>query len=66
MFELNQYSKREKYNGKKQTKLFIRRRRSAMLATYSFLPIINAFTKAAGVTVELRDISLQARNRGVS
>ena len=32
-----------------------------MLATYSFLPIINAFSKAAGVTVELRDISLAGR-----
>lgn len=32
-----------------------------MLATYSFLPIINAFTKVAGVTVELRDISLAGR-----
>ncbi len=32
-----------------------------MLATYSFLPIVNAFTKAAGVTVELRDISLAGR-----
>ena len=32
-----------------------------MLATYSFLPIINAFTKAAGVAVELRDISLAGR-----
>ncbi len=32
-----------------------------MLATYSFLPIINAFTRAAGVTVELRDISLAGR-----
>jgi isocitrate dehydrogenase len=32
-----------------------------MLATYSLLPIINAFTKAAGVTVELRDISLAGR-----
>jgi len=31
------------------------------LATYSFLPIINAFTKAAGVSVELRDISLAGR-----
>ena len=31
------------------------------LATYSFLPIVNAFTKAAGVTVELRDISLAGR-----
>ena len=32
-----------------------------MLATYSFLPIINAFSKAAGVFVELRDISLAGR-----
>ena len=32
-----------------------------MLATYSFLPIINAFSKAAGVAIELRDISLAGR-----
>jgi isocitrate dehydrogenase len=31
------------------------------LATYSFLPIVSAFTKAAGVSVELRDISLAGR-----
>ncbi len=31
------------------------------LATYSFLPIVKAFTKAAGVAVELRDISLAGR-----
>ena len=31
------------------------------LATYSFLPIIKAFTKAAGVAVEQRDISLAGR-----
>ena len=31
------------------------------LATYSFLPIIQAFTKSAGVTVETRDISLAGR-----
>ncbi len=31
------------------------------LATYSFLPIIKAFTGAAGVSVELRDISLAGR-----
>ncbi|MBT8142857.1 MAG: NADP-dependent isocitrate dehydrogenase [Gammaproteobacteria bacterium] len=31
------------------------------LATYSFLPIIQAFTKAAGVEVETRDISLAGR-----
>jgi isocitrate dehydrogenase len=29
-----------------------------MLATYSFLPIIQAFAKTAGVKVELSDISL--------
>ena len=31
------------------------------LATYSFLPIVKAFTVAAGVTVETRDISLAGR-----
>jgi isocitrate dehydrogenase len=31
------------------------------LATYSFLPIIKAFTKAADVSVEMRDISLGGR-----
>ena len=31
------------------------------LATYSFLPIIKAFTEPAGVTVETRDISLSGR-----
>ena len=31
------------------------------LATYSFLPIVQGFTKAAGVKVETRDISLAGR-----
>ena len=31
------------------------------LATYSFLPIIQAFAKAAGVQIETRDISLSGR-----
>ena len=31
------------------------------LATYSFLPIVKAFTGAAGVVVETRDISLASR-----
>jgi len=31
------------------------------LATYSFLPIVKAYTKVAGVEVETRDISLAAR-----
>lgn len=32
-----------------------------LLATYSFLPVIQAFAKAAGVEIETRDISLAAR-----
>ena len=31
------------------------------LATYSFLPIVQAFTRAAGIDVETRDISLAGR-----
>ena len=31
------------------------------LATYSFLPIVQAYTQAAGITVETRDISLAGR-----
>src|SRR6476646_7558225 len=32
-----------------------------MLATYSFLPVIEAFASTAGVDVETRDISVAAR-----
>jgi len=32
-----------------------------LLATYSFLPVIQAFTKPAGIAVEIRDISLAGR-----
>jgi len=31
------------------------------LATYSFLPIVKAFTQSAGIEVETRDISLSGR-----
>jgi isocitrate dehydrogenase len=31
------------------------------LATYSLLPIVQAFTRAAGIVVETRDISLAGR-----
>ena len=34
---------------------------SPALATYSFLPIVQAFSKAAGIDVETRDISLAGR-----
>lgn len=32
-----------------------------LLATYSFLPILQAFTRTAGIEVEIKDISLAAR-----
>ncbi|GEP45952.1 NADP-dependent isocitrate dehydrogenase [Brevifollis gellanilyticus] len=32
-----------------------------LLATYSFLPIVQAFTKSTGIAVETRDISVAAR-----
>ena len=32
-----------------------------MLATGSFLPIVKAFTKTAGITIEVKDISLAGR-----
>ncbi|MBJ7327186.1 MAG: NADP-dependent isocitrate dehydrogenase [Chthoniobacterales bacterium] len=32
-----------------------------LLATYSFLPVVEAFTKHAGIAVEMRDISLAGR-----
>ena len=34
---------------------------SPALATYSFLPIVQAYSKAAGIDVETRDISLTGR-----
>jgi isocitrate dehydrogenase len=41
--------------------LYTKTDEAPMLATYSFLPIVSAFTKAAGVSFELRDISLAGR-----
>ena len=31
------------------------------LATHSFLPIVEAFTKSSGITIEAKDISLAGR-----
>jgi len=41
--------------------LYTRTDEAPLLATYSFLPIIQAFTRHSGVVVESRDISLAAR-----
>ena len=41
--------------------MYTRTDEAPLLATYSFLPIVQAFCKATGVEVELRDISLAAR-----
>jgi isocitrate dehydrogenase len=43
------------------TILYTRTDEAPALATYSFLPIVQAFTKHAGIAVETRDISLAGR-----
>ena len=43
------------------TILYTKTDEAPALATYSFLPIVQAFTKHAGINVELRDISLAGR-----
>jgi isocitrate dehydrogenase len=43
------------------TILYTKTDEAPALASYSFLPIVQAFTKKAGFTVELRDISLAGR-----
>ena len=45
----------------KPTILYTKTDEAPALATYSFLPIVQAFTKHAGINVELRDISLAGR-----
>ncbi len=44
-----------------ETIIYTRTDEAPLLATYSFLPIIQAFTSRAGVRVETRDISLAGR-----
>lgn len=41
--------------------IYTRTDEAPALATYSFLPVVEAFTQAAGVSVETRDISLAGR-----
>jgi isocitrate dehydrogenase len=45
----------------KPTILYTKTDEAPALATYSFLPIVKAFTKHAGINVEIRDISLAGR-----
>ncbi len=45
----------------KPTILYTKTDEAPLLATYSLLPILKAFTRPAGVDVELRDISLAGR-----
>ena len=46
---------------KKSTIIYTETDEAPALATYSFLPIIEAFTRASDVDVEMRDISLSGR-----
>jgi monomeric type NADP-dependent isocitrate dehydrogenase len=45
----------------KPTILYTKTDEAPLLATYSLLPIVQAFTKHAGIAVETRDISLAGR-----
>jgi isocitrate dehydrogenase, NADP-dependent, monomeric type len=45
----------------KPTIIYTKTDEAPLLATYSFLPILQAYTKHSGITVELRDISLAGR-----
>ncbi|MEI6493495.1 MAG: NADP-dependent isocitrate dehydrogenase, partial [Verrucomicrobiota bacterium] len=46
---------------KRPTIIYTKTDEAPALATYSFLPIIQAFTKHSGIAVETRDISLAGR-----
>ncbi|HVE17004.1 MAG TPA: NADP-dependent isocitrate dehydrogenase [Chthoniobacterales bacterium] len=46
---------------KTPTIIYTKTDEAPLLATYSFLPIVQAFTKHSGITVETRDISLAGR-----
>ena len=45
----------------KPTIIYTQTDEAPLLATYSFLPIVEAFTKQSGIAVETRDISLAGR-----
>ena len=45
----------------KPTIIYTKTDEAPLLATYSFLPVIAAFTQPAGIEVEMRDISLAGR-----
>jgi isocitrate dehydrogenase len=46
---------------KTPTIIYTKTDEAPLLATYSFLPIVQAFTKHSGIAVEVRDISLAGR-----
>ena len=45
----------------KPTIIYTKTDEAPALATYSFLPIVQAFTRHSGIAVETRDISLAGR-----
>jgi len=57
----NNYTKNKKMAEQNSKIIWTKIDEAPALATYSLLPIVNAFTKAAGVVVETRDISLAGR-----
>ncbi len=61
MHPLVQSFHRELYMSEKAKIIYTLTDEAPALATYSFLPIVQAFTSVANVTVETRDISLAGR-----
>ena len=58
MTDQSTFDSRNEYYGKI---MYTKVDEAPALATYSFLPVVKAFTEAAGVKVETRDISLAGR-----
>jgi isocitrate dehydrogenase len=58
---MRDYSHGNKMANKKSSIIYTHTDEAPALATYSFLPIINAFATACSVSVETRDISLAGR-----
>lgn len=56
-----QHSKEQPVNKKISKIIYTKTDEAPALATYSLLPIVNAFTKAASVVVETSDLSLASR-----
>ncbi len=58
---INIVSKTQNIMSKTPKIIYTKTDEAPALATYSFLPIVEAFTKPAGIEIEIKDISLSSR-----